>query len=80
LKPTEAGIYCPECRARVIQKGMDGKIKLRTKLISFDTATGETKAVCKWCGAKVSVDIRAGESLVKAMGSPRLVIKPVESS
>lgn len=71
-KLTDAGIYCPACKARVIQKGVDGKIKLRTSLLAIDPSTGQTKAVCKRCGEAVSVDIRAGEALIKAFSTPKL--------
>lgn len=75
LKLTDAGVYCPTCKARVVQKGMDGQIKLRTKLLAIDPKSGKAKAVCKRCGADVPVDIQAGMGLVKALGEPRLVIK-----
>jgi transcription elongation factor Elf1 len=75
LGMTDSGIYCPRCSARVVQKGMDGQIKLRTKLLAIDPETGKAKAVCRRCGADVPVDIHAGTALVKALGEPRLVIK-----
>ena len=71
-KMINAGVYCPECKARVVQMGSDGRIKLRTKLLAIDPDTGLAKAVCKQCGAEVAVDIKAGDALVRALSAPKL--------
>ncbi len=66
---------CPQCRAPILQKSMDGKIKLRTNILVFDE---EVTAIvkCRHCKADVSLDVQLGAELRKALGSgPRLIVR-----
>jgi hypothetical protein len=68
--------HCPHCRARVIQRGQDGRLKVRTAIIAITEKS--VIAACKRCGGDVSLDLQPGESLVKALTQPRLVIRKLD--
>lgn len=65
---------CPKCKARIIQKGRDGTLKVRTSLVAIRAS--RTEVVCRSCGADVPIDLLPGEDLVKVAASagPRLVV------
>ena len=68
-------VRCPKCRERIIQKSMDGKLRIRTNIVVFgeDGAT----VVCKGCGTDIPVDLVPGEVLQKAFlaKGPKLVLR-----
>jgi len=66
---------CPCCNTRVVQKSMDGKVRIRTNCVVF--SEDGTGAICKKCGAEVPLDMELGESLQRALTgtSPRLVVR-----
>jgi hypothetical protein len=58
----------------VLQKSLDGKIKVRTNIVVFDGA--RTIVKCRRCKADVPIDVQIGDSLRKALaGGPRLVVR-----
>lgn len=61
---------CPHCKARVIQKARDGKLKVRTSMLAMGLSGVEV--VCRKCGGDVSLPLEMGEELRKA-----LEVKPV---
>jgi len=67
---------CPRCRERVVQKSLDGKVRIRSNLIAFGAHGAE--AICRKCGAAVPVDLEIGGGLKKALqaeGWPRLIVR-----
>lgn len=72
-------IRCP-CGNRVIQKSTDGRLRIRTKIVSIDS-DGRAEVVCRSCGRDLVIDLRAGDSLKKALDgpAPRLVLRAVKA-
>ena len=66
-------LRCPECGNRVIQKSDDGRLRVRTKILSFDQEGG-AEVVCQKCGHDIPLGILPGDDLRKALDSPRLVV------
>lgn len=67
---------CPHCDKKIIQKAMDGRIKIRTNILVF--RNGKAEIVCKKCGGDVPIDVFMGPELKKAMGvekDPRLILR-----
>jgi len=65
---------CPHCRAVILQKSLDGKIKIRTNIVVFDEDRAIVK--CRRCKTDVPVDVQLGAELRKALnGGPRLVVR-----
>jgi hypothetical protein len=65
---------CPTCGKRIVQIGLDGKVKIRTNIVCFQKSGYGAVIVCRHCKNDVMVDLNIGESLQKAL-TPRLVIK-----
>ena len=65
---------CPHCQTVVLQKSLDGKIKVRTNIVVFDGA--RTIVKCRRCKADIPIDMQLGDGLRKALaGGPRLVVR-----
>ena len=59
---------CPTCNSRIIFKSVDGKVRIRTRILVFgeDGASG----ICKKCGGPVPLDLALGEALQKELAEP----------
>jgi hypothetical protein len=70
-------LRCPACNHRVAQKSSDGKLRIRTKIVSF-RKDGKAEIVCQRCGKDLLIDLAIGPELKRALEtpSPRLVLKP----
>ena len=66
---------CPRCNSRIIQKSLDGKVRIRTNVLAFGEDGAEV--VCKKCGHGVPLDLEMGAELRKALGEsgPRLLVR-----
>jgi len=72
-------IWCPKCKHRVLQLGGDGAVKIRTKILVFKSI-GQAIVVCQHCGADVSVDVTLGQTTLRMLQVPRMVIRPAKIS
>jgi len=64
---------CPHCRNRLVQKSMDGMVRIRTQILVFD-AQGAASVVCKSCRAEVPIDVTLGTELRKSVTALALVV------
>lgn len=65
---------CPACHARVVQKSMDGKVRIRTNIVAFGDHGAEVN--CRKCGTAVPLDLYLGDGLRKALEiGPRLLVR-----
>jgi hypothetical protein len=71
----DSACYCPGCRKRVVQMGQDGLVKIRTSLVMFGKGATHGAVICRHCGSQVTLDIIMGSNLLKAIRSPRLVVR-----
>ena len=72
---------CPSCNARVVQKSLDGKVRIRTNILAFGGDGAEVN--CRRCGASVPLDLELGQELRKALAdqsAPRLVLRKAVDS
>lgn len=72
-------IRCPICGNRIIQKTDNGRLRIRTKIISFNN-NGKAEIVCRKCGNDIEIDLQMGSDLKKIIKSPRLILKNKKSS
>jgi len=76
-------VKCPQCRARVVQKSLDGLVRVRTQGVLVFGPEGAV-AICKQCKAEVPLDLELGAGLRKSLDAPRavprLVVRNVDTS
>lgn len=65
---------CPNCQSRIIQRGRDGTLKVRTRMLAIRGT--KTEVVCRNCGTDVVLDLTPGQVLLAAAAAagPRLII------
>lgn len=74
-------IYCPKCRAAVVKKSQDGKVRIRTRIVAFDGQQAE--GVCTRCGADLVLPLELDEGMRKAIFARRRLVvaaKKVDTS
>lgn len=72
---------CPHCNAKVVQKSLDGKVRIRTNIVAFGSGGDDAEVKCRKCGHSVPLDLQLGQELRKALVGPRLVVrKEVDSA
>ena len=69
---------CPRCNDRIVQKSMDGKVRIRTNILAFGPDGAEVN--CRRCGESVPLDLVMGAEMRKALGPILVVRKCIDSS
>lgn len=73
-------IKCPHCRANVVQKSLDGRVRIRTQGVIVFGPDG-AQAICKACRKPVELDLVMGTSMRKSLDrDPPLVLRNVDSA
>ena len=74
-------VKCPHCRANVVQKSLDGRVRIRTQGVIVFGPDG-AQAICKACRKPVALDLVMGAGLRKSLdrSDPPLVLRNVDSA
>lgn len=65
-------VRCPRCHERLVQRGADGKIRVRVNMLAFSDNGAEV--CCRRCGADVPMDIQLGDGLRQAVDQQKRLI------
>jgi hypothetical protein len=68
-------LECSKCGRRVVQQGVDGKLKVRTRMLVFAKGQLSGTVVCPHCAQDVEIDVRIGPNLLKALARPVIKIR-----